>query len=102
MIQYYSYACADTGRMMLELCFWIDENNKVVLDEERNLPTTYKLIELVEIEVKIFRYEFLAPFVSTQYMERKQALPLLRIRNKTPMEGVTETKFGAVMKGWTI
>jgi hypothetical protein len=29
-------------------------------------------------------------------------LPLLRIGNKTPMEGVTETKFGAVTKGWTI
>jgi hypothetical protein len=29
-------------------------------------------------------------------------LPLLRIGNKTPMEGVTETKFGAQMKGWTI
>jgi hypothetical protein len=27
---------------------------------------------------------------------------LLRIGNKTPIEGVTETKFGAVMKGWTI
>jgi hypothetical protein len=29
-------------------------------------------------------------------------LPLLRIGNKTPMDGVTETKFGAEMKGWTI
>jgi hypothetical protein len=29
-------------------------------------------------------------------------LPLLRIGNKTPMEGVTETKFGAGTKGWTI
>jgi hypothetical protein len=28
-------------------------------------------------------------------------LSLLRIGNKTPMEGVTETKFGAVSKGWT-
>jgi hypothetical protein len=27
-------------------------------------------------------------------------MPLLRIGNKTPMEGVTETKFGAEMKGW--
>jgi hypothetical protein len=27
---------------------------------------------------------------------------LLRIGNKTPMEGVTETKFGSVTKGWTI
>jgi hypothetical protein len=29
-------------------------------------------------------------------------LPLLTIENKTPMEGVTETKFGALTKGWTI
>jgi hypothetical protein len=29
-------------------------------------------------------------------------LPFLRNGNKTPMEGDTETKFGAVMKGWTI
>jgi hypothetical protein len=29
-------------------------------------------------------------------------LPLLRNGNKTPMEGVTETKFGAETKGWTI
>jgi hypothetical protein len=27
---------------------------------------------------------------------------LLRIGNKTPMEGVVETKFGAKKKGWTI
>jgi hypothetical protein len=27
---------------------------------------------------------------------------LLRIGDKTPMEGVTETKFGAEMKEWTI
>ena len=29
-------------------------------------------------------------------------LPLLRIGNKIPMEGVTEAKFGAKTKGWTI
>jgi hypothetical protein len=29
-------------------------------------------------------------------------LPLFRIGNKTHMEGVTETKFGAEKKGWTI
>jgi hypothetical protein len=28
--------------------------------------------------------------------------PLLTIGNKRPMEGVTETKFGAERKGWTI
>jgi hypothetical protein len=30
------------------------------------------------------------------------SLPLLRIGDKTPMEGITETKFAAEMKGWTI
>jgi hypothetical protein len=29
-------------------------------------------------------------------------LTLLRIGNKTLMEGITETKFVAEMKGWTI
>jgi hypothetical protein len=29
-------------------------------------------------------------------------LPLLRIGNKIPMKGVTETKFGAETKGWAI
>ena len=28
--------------------------------------------------------------------------PILRIGNKTPMEKVTESKFGAEMKGWII
>jgi hypothetical protein len=27
---------------------------------------------------------------------------LLRVGNKIPMEGLTETKFGAEIKGWTI
>ena len=29
-------------------------------------------------------------------------MPLLRSGNKTPMEGVIETKIGAETKGWTI
>jgi hypothetical protein len=34
--------------------------------------------------------------------QRVDTLPLLRIGNKTPMERVTETQFGAEKKGWTI
>ena len=33
---------------------------------------------------------------------RVDTMPLLRSGNKTPMKGVTETKFGAEMKGWTM
>jgi hypothetical protein len=28
--------------------------------------------------------------------------PFLEMRDQTPMEGVTEAKFGAETKGWTI
>jgi hypothetical protein len=34
--------------------------------------------------------------------ESVDTLPLLRIGNKSSMEGVIETKIGAEMKGWTI
>jgi hypothetical protein len=34
--------------------------------------------------------------------QSEDTLPLLRTGNKTAMEGVTETKFGAVAKGWII
>jgi hypothetical protein len=34
--------------------------------------------------------------------QRVDTVALLRTGNKTPMEGVTETKFGAVTKGWII
>jgi hypothetical protein len=30
------------------------------------------------------------------------SFPLLRIGNKSPMKGLTETKFGPETKGWTI
>jgi hypothetical protein len=38
----------------------------------------------------------------TEPSHQPHTVPLLRIGNKTPMEGVTETKFGAMTKGWTI
>jgi hypothetical protein len=35
-------------------------------------------------------------------VQNVDTLPLLRIANKTSMEGVTETKLGYETKGWTI
>jgi hypothetical protein len=34
--------------------------------------------------------------------QNMDTLPLLRIGNKTPVEGFTEIKFGAETKRWTI
>jgi hypothetical protein len=41
----------------------------------------------------------------TSYIKKKECVDmsfLLRIGYKIPMEGVTETEFGAKTKGWTI
>jgi hypothetical protein len=40
--------------------------------------------------------------LEAQALQSMDTLPLLRNGNKTSMEGVTEAKFGAVTKGWTI
>jgi hypothetical protein len=42
------------------------------------------------------------PFYLCFIITLRNKMPLLRIGNKTPMEGVTETKFGAETKGWNI
>jgi hypothetical protein len=40
--------------------------------------------------------------LKTKEDESVDTLPLLRTVKKTPMEGITETQFGAEKKGWTI
>jgi hypothetical protein len=61
------------------------------------------------MEVGGHKFNFLHPRKKPGVMKFKKnedqsvdTLPLLRIGNKTLMEGVTETKFGVEMKGWTI
>ena len=78
---------------------------------ERGNPITKELAQYVlisgyqprNLEYPRYKIQF------AKYMKLKKneyqsvdALPLLRIGNNTPMEGVTETKFGAETKGWTI
>jgi hypothetical protein len=49
------------------------------------------------------RYIYLPKnFINSLEGQCMDASFLFRIGNKIPMEGVTETKFGAAMKGWTI
>jgi hypothetical protein len=45
---------------------------------------------------------FLKYFIKKNEDQSVDTLPFLRNGNKTPIEGVTETKFGAVTQGWTI
>jgi hypothetical protein len=58
--------------------------------------------------IKLFKYpRYKLQFAKHMKLKKNEGksvdtLPLLRIGNKTPMEGVTETTFGAETKGWTI
>jgi hypothetical protein len=55
------------------------------------------------LEYPRYKIQFAKRMKLKKYEDQSvDTLPLLRTGNKTPMEGVTETKFGAVTKGWTI
>jgi hypothetical protein len=52
-------------------------------------------------------YRYKIQFAKHMKLEKNEdqsvdTLPLLRMENKTHMEGVTDTKIGAETKGWTI
>ena len=57
----------------------------------------------MDISPKLYKIQFAKRMKLKKNEDQSvDTVPLLRIGNKTCMEGVTETKFGAVMKGWTI
>jgi hypothetical protein len=73
-------------------------------------PITKELTLYVLTDKWILAQKLRIPKIQdTKHMKLKKnedqsldTLPLLRIGNKTPMEGVTETKYGAETKGWTM
>jgi hypothetical protein len=77
---------------------------------ERGNPITKELAQYVLTVKWILAQKLRIPKIQfAKHMKLKKnedqsvdTLPLLRNGNKTPMEEVTETKFGAVTKGWTI
>jgi hypothetical protein len=66
----------------------------------------YSLISgysLINLEYPRYKIQFVKNTRNSRSMKIKVwTLPLLRIGNISPMEGVIETKFGAERKGWTI
>jgi hypothetical protein len=79
---------------------------------ERGNPVTKKLTQYVLTDKWILAQNLGYPRYKIQFakcmklkkneVQSVNTVPLLRIGNKTPMEGSTETKFRAVTKGWTI
>jgi hypothetical protein len=92
------------------------ELNKTIQDLKMEVETMKKRETTLKIETLGKKSGTIDASISNRIQEMEErisgaedsienmdtTLPLLRIGNKTPMEGVTETKFGAVTKGWAI
>ena len=87
---------------------WMDLKGVIlseVTQSQKNSHNMYSLISgYYPRDLEYLRYKI----QSAKHMKLKKnkhqsvdTLPLLRFGNKTPMEGVTETKFGSVTKGWS-
>ena len=97
------YSAIKNNEFMKILGKWMDLEGiilSVVTQSQRNSHDMYSPRNLEYPRYKI---------QSAKHMKLKKnkdqnvdTLHLLRIGNKTPVEGVTKTKFGAEMKGWTV
>ena len=73
-----------------------------VTQSQKNSHDMYSLILAQKLSIARYKVQF-AKHMKLKKNEDQSVdtLPLLRIGNKTPMEGITETKFGTETKGWT-
>ena len=101
------YSAIKKNEFMKFLGKWMDLEGIILSDTITKELTQYVLTDkwILAQKLRISRYN--VQFAKRMKLKKNEdqsvdTLPLLRIGNKTPMEGVTETKFGAVTKGWTI
>ena len=89
----------------------MDDLEGIILSEvdqsQKNSHGMYSLISGYyprNLEYPRYKIQFAKQMKLKKNEDQKSVdtLPLLRIGSKTPMERVTETKFGDEMKGWTI
>jgi hypothetical protein len=89
---------------------WMDLEGIIlseVMQSQKNSHTQYVLTDKWILAQKLRIPKIKIQFAKHRKLKMNEdqsvdTLPLLRIGNKTPIEGVTETKFGAEMKGWTM
>ena len=85
---------------------WTELEN-IILSEVTKEQTWYVLTDKWILAQNLGYPRYKIQFAKRMKFKKKEdqsvdTLPLPRNGNKTPMEGVTETKFGAVTKRWTI
>ena len=103
------YSAIKKNEFMKFLGKWMDLEGIIlseVTQSQRNSHNMYSLISRYQprnLGYPRYKIQF-AKHMKFKKNENQSVdtLSLLRIGNKTPMEGVTETKFGTETKGWTI
>ena len=100
------YSAIKKNEFMKFLGKWMDLEGTIlseVTQLQRNSHNMYSLISGYyprNLGYPRYKIEFAKPMKLKKNKDQGvDTLPLLRIGNKTPMEGVTETKFGAVSQG---
>jgi hypothetical protein len=106
-IEYYS--AIQKNEFMKFLDKWIDLECIILSEVTQSQKNSHGMYSLRSgcyprnLEYPRYKIQF-AKYMKLKKNEDQSVdiLPLLRTGNKTPMGGLTETKFGAEMKGWTI
>ena len=103
------YSAIKKNEFMKFLCKWLDVEGIIlseVTQSQKNSNDMYSLISgYYPRNLEYPRYKLqLAKHMNLKKNKDQSVdtLPLLRIGNKTSMEGVTEIKFGTETKGWII
>ena len=103
------YSAIKKNEFMKFLGKWMDLEGIILSEVTQSQKNSYNMYSLISRyyprNLGYTRYKI--KFAKCMKLEKNKdqsvdTLPLLRIGNKTPMEGDTETKFGAETKGWTI
>jgi hypothetical protein len=103
------YSAIKKNEFMKFLGKWMDLEGMILSELTQSQKNSHNMYSLISryyprnLEYPRYKIQFAKHMkVKKSKDQSVDTLPLLRIGNKTPMEGVTETKFGAGRKGWTI
>jgi hypothetical protein len=99
------YSAIKKNEFMKFLGKWMALEGIILSEVTQLQKNSHDMYSLINGNLEYVRYKI--QFAKHMKLKKNEdqsvdSLPILRIGNKIPMEGVTETKFGAEMKGWTI
>jgi hypothetical protein len=103
------YSAIKKNEFMKFLGKWMDLDSIILREVTQSQKKSHNMYSLIcgyyprSLEYRRYKIQFAKHIKLKKNKDQSvDTLSLLRIGNKTPMEGVTETQFGGEMKGWII